>query len=125
MKVSKLEVLLAVGFVQINFYFFRFRLLYLLVNRLNTIGCRMDEIDENSADILTVLESVDRVLGPSAKTTQCLIRSYASCLILYGRGIPVRFRIGVRPNPFKAHAWIEKNGVPIGEKDTTKYYVIL
>jgi hypothetical protein len=46
---------------------------------------------------------------------QCLERSLALYLLLRRRGVAVRYRQGVQPFPFKAHAWIEYQGEVIND----------
>lgn len=53
----------------------------------------------------------------------CLHQSLALCRLLRRRGLPARLRIGVLPNtkPFKAHAWVELFGVPLGSQSVAEY----
>lgn len=46
---------------------------------------------------------------------QCLERSLALYLLLRRRGVAVRYRQGVQPFPFKAHAWVEYRGEVIND----------
>lgn len=45
----------------------------------------------------------------------CLEQSLTLFLLLRRRGVPAELRLGVQPRPFRAHAWIEAGGRPIGE----------
>lgn len=45
----------------------------------------------------------------------CLEQSLTMFLLLRRRGVPAELRLGVQPRPFRAHAWIEAGGRPIGE----------
>ena len=47
----------------------------------------------------------------------CLHQSLALCWILRRKGLPARLRIGVlsQTQPFKAHAWVELDGIPLGQ----------
>jgi hypothetical protein len=45
----------------------------------------------------------------------CLQRSVAVMLLGWAAGAPPAWRTGFRPDPFVAHAWVEVDGVPIGE----------
>jgi hypothetical protein len=45
----------------------------------------------------------------------CLQRSVATALLCRARGTWPTWCTGVRTNPFAAHAWIEVEGVPVGE----------
>lgn len=46
----------------------------------------------------------------------CLEQSIALFVLLRQRGAPARLRLGVRPLPFLAHAWVEVDGVPVNEQ---------
>ncbi|MFJ9741980.1 lasso peptide biosynthesis B2 protein [Streptomyces sp. NPDC101166] len=45
----------------------------------------------------------------------CLQRSVATALLCRARGTWPTWCTGVRTNPFSAHAWVEAEGVPVGE----------
>jgi hypothetical protein len=45
----------------------------------------------------------------------CLEQSLALCFLLRRRGHDAVVRLGVRPYPFAAHAWVEFNGIPLAE----------
>jgi hypothetical protein len=47
----------------------------------------------------------------------CLEQSLALYLLLRRRGVPAVLRIGVRPYPFTAHAWVELDGEPLNEQE--------
>jgi Transglutaminase-like superfamily len=51
----------------------------------------------------------------------CLERSLSLWWMLARQGIATQFRIGVRKDDekFAAHAWVERNGVAIGEPDAS------
>jgi hypothetical protein len=51
----------------------------------------------------------------------CLERSLSLWWLLARQGIDTQFRIGVRRDDekFAAHAWVERNGVAIGEPDAS------
>ncbi|MEI6225866.1 MAG: lasso peptide biosynthesis B2 protein [Deltaproteobacteria bacterium] len=55
--------------------------------------------------------------GLRRRPTTCLYRSLAGFASLRGAGEPVRFVIGVRVDDGEvvAHAWLERNGEPVGE----------
>jgi hypothetical protein len=46
----------------------------------------------------------------------CLQRSVATALLCRMRGVWPDWCTGVRTSPFRAHAWVEVNGRPVGEK---------
>ncbi|WP_031160221.1 lasso peptide biosynthesis B2 protein [Streptomyces durhamensis] len=45
----------------------------------------------------------------------CLQRSVATALLCRARGTWPTWCTGVRTNPFAAHAWVEAEGLPVGE----------
>jgi hypothetical protein len=47
----------------------------------------------------------------------CLPRSLVTLALLRHHGVPAELRIGVRPSPtgLRAHAWVERNGVPVND----------
>jgi len=45
----------------------------------------------------------------------CLEQSLTMFLLLRRQGVRAELRLGVQPRPFRAHAWIESGGRPIGE----------
>ncbi|WP_367123376.1 lasso peptide biosynthesis B2 protein [Streptomyces phytohabitans] len=49
----------------------------------------------------------------------CLERSVATALLCRLRGVWPDWCTGVRTRPFRAHAWVEAEGRPIGEPDDT------
>jgi len=48
---------------------------------------------------------------------QCLEQSVAGYILVRRRGYDVRVRLGVRPYPFTAHAWLEHAGRPLTESE--------
>jgi hypothetical protein len=52
----------------------------------------------------------------------CLPRSLATTLLCRARGVWPTWCSGVRTDPFRAHAWVEVNGRPIGEPPSTDHY---
>jgi hypothetical protein len=46
----------------------------------------------------------------------CLEQSIALFVLLRRAGAPAELRLGVRPLPFLAHAWVEVDGVPVNEQ---------
>lgn len=52
----------------------------------------------------------------------CLQRSIAAALLCRLRGRWPTWCMGVRTNPFSAHAWIETDGEPVGEPHPAGYY---
>jgi transglutaminase-like putative cysteine protease len=56
---------------------------------------------------------VTRVLAVLPRDPRCLTRSLVLTAMLARRGIPATLVIGVRPEPFGAHAWVEHGGRPL------------
>jgi len=52
----------------------------------------------------------------------CLQRSLATALLCRMRGVWPTWCTGVRTSPFRAHAWVEVNGRPVGEPQGAGYY---
>lgn len=52
----------------------------------------------------------------------CLQRSIATALLCRLGGTWPTWCTGVRTAPFRAHAWVEAGGVPIGEAEPPGYY---
>lgn len=46
----------------------------------------------------------------------CLEQSLVLYRVLRRRDQPARLRVGVRPLPFAAHAWVECAGIPVNEQ---------
>jgi hypothetical protein len=74
-----------------------------------------------AAEVLAWRDAVNTVSRRCAGEG-CLQRSIA--VVLLGRffGAPPGWRTGFRPNPFTAHAWVEVDGVPIGEPDAVAHF---
>ncbi|GAA4623017.1 hypothetical protein GCM10023196_017520 [Actinoallomurus vinaceus] len=52
----------------------------------------------------------------------CLQRSVATALLCRLTGCWPTWCTGVRMEPFRAHAWVEVSGRPIGERDEIRFY---
>ena len=57
--------------------------------------------------------AVTRVLGGLPRDPRCLTSSLVLTALLARRGIPATLVIGVRLDPFAAHAWVEHEGRPL------------
>ncbi len=55
----------------------------------------------------------------------CLPRSFALAFFLRSAGLPAQHRIGVARYPFRAHAWVEIEGCPVGESLDVSPFVAL
>jgi transglutaminase-like putative cysteine protease len=49
------------------------------------------------------------------RRAQCLEQSLTLYVLLRRRGVPADLKLGVRPRPFYAHAWVEVRGRALGE----------
>jgi hypothetical protein len=54
-----------------------------------------------------------RVLGVLPSDPRCLRTSLVLTALLARRGISATLVVGVRPDPFAAHAWVEHRGRPL------------
>lgn len=52
----------------------------------------------------------------------CLQRSVATALLCRMRGVWPDWCTGVRTEPFRAHAWVEVDGLPVGEPHQSAAY---
>lgn len=57
--------------------------------------------------------AVTRLLGALPRDPRCLRKSLVLSALLARRGIGATLVIGVRPDPFAAHAWVERDGRPL------------
>jgi transglutaminase-like putative cysteine protease len=57
--------------------------------------------------------AVTRVVGFLQRDPRCLTTSLVLTALLARRGIPATLVIGVRADPFAAHAWVEHRGRPL------------
>ena len=60
--------------------------------------------------------AVDLAAALYFKPVLCLQRSAAAACLLKKQGHPAEMVIGVQQLPFVAHAWVELNGMVIGDK---------
>lgn len=59
-------------------------------------------------------QAVVRTLSVLPTDSRCLMRSLVLTRMLARRGMDVRFVLAVRSgDEFKAHAWVERGGVPL------------
>lgn len=62
---------------------------------------------------LQLAGAVTRVLGALPQDPRCLTSALVLTSLLARRGIAVTLVIGVRLDPFAAHAWVEHGGRPL------------
>jgi hypothetical protein len=71
-------------------------------------------------------EAVDRACVLYFKQVQCLQRSAVTVCVLRQQGAPAELVIGARPFPFRAHAWVEVQGIVVNDKvSATETYAVL
>jgi Transglutaminase-like superfamily len=76
-------------------------------------GGGMGSASENARMGVRVGAAVTRVLGALPRDPRCLTKSLVLLALLSRRGIPATLVIGVRHDPFAAHAWVEHDGRPL------------
>jgi hypothetical protein len=66
--------------------------------------------------------AVQRTLGPLPADTRCLMQSLVLTRLLARRGRQAKLVIGVSPaGMFTAHAWVEREGVPLLPADDKEF----
>lgn len=81
---------------------------------------RRQRFEKTGWDRPLVLETARRVATAAAfypGRAQCLEQSLALFVLLRRRGIAADLKIGVKPFPFTAHAWVEHEGHAVNEVD--------
>jgi hypothetical protein len=68
---------------------------------------------------------VTRVLGVLPRDPRCLTTSLVLTALLARRGVPALIVIGVCPEPFAAHAWVEYRGRPLLQPATAPFERLL
>jgi len=69
-----------------------------------------------------VCNAVHRACVWYPKRTLCLQRSAVTTCLLRVRGISAAMKIGVRPMPFMAHAWVEADGFVVNDWPKVKKF---
>jgi hypothetical protein len=75
------------------------------------VGCEASEIDYGAG--LRLGAAVNRMLDVLPRDPRCLTTSLVLTALLARRGVASTLVIGVRPDPFAAHAWVEYRGRPL------------
>ena len=86
----------------------------------------------DSSHTLTITQKLQPLVGYASRLhpipMTCLVKSLALQKMLSKRSIPAQVKIGTQKihNALYAHAWVEVNGVPIGEASdlTQKFHVL-
>ena len=71
--------------------------------------------DSNGMGADLVGERVATAAAFYPRRALCLEQSLTLYVALKRAGVDARLRVGVRPMPFAAHAWVEVNGQPVYE----------
>jgi hypothetical protein len=79
-------------------------------------GHRPGSEEKAKAVVERVCSAVDLACLWYWKRALCLQRSFAVACLLKKRGIAAELVIGARQLPFKAHAWVEWDGLPVNDK---------
>jgi transglutaminase-like putative cysteine protease len=66
-----------------------------------------------------------RVFGVLPRDPRCLTTSLVLTALLARRGVPAMIVIGVCPDPFAAHAWVEYRGRPLLQPATAPFARLL
>jgi Transglutaminase-like superfamily/Coenzyme PQQ synthesis protein D (PqqD) len=72
--------------------------------------------------VAAVCRAVDRACTIYPRQALCLQRSAAAACLLRDHGVPARLVVGTRKHPFRAHAWVEVEGVVVNDKRGMKEY---
>jgi hypothetical protein len=76
--------------------------------------------------VAAVCRAMDRANTIYPRRALCLQRSAAAVCVLRDHGVAAELVIGARKHPFRAHAWVEADGVVVNDKRGVKdYYVEL
>lgn len=79
------------------------------------LGAREPEAGWNGGDTEVIAHGVAAAAAFYPRRALCLEQSLALFVALRRAGAPAKLRIGVRPLPFVAHAWVEIDGIAINE----------
>jgi hypothetical protein len=87
-------------------------------------SCRHTNRSEDLAQ--TVCSAVDLACVWYWKQVLCLQRSAVTVHLLRDRGVPAQLVIGAQQMPFKAHAWVEVDGLVVNDRTyTNEIYAVL
>jgi hypothetical protein len=76
----------------------------------------------NSIDVPTLCEAVHTAAVWYPKQTLCLQKASVTTSLLRQHGFPADMKIGVRKQPFHAHAWVEVDGQVVGDHQNVRKY---
>jgi transglutaminase-like putative cysteine protease len=93
---------------------------------MRRVSDRGDSPDEDAYGTgLRMGRIVTRVLRVLPRDPRCLARSLVLTALLARRGVPATIVIGVCPDPFAAHAWVEYRGRPLLQPATAPFERLL
>lgn len=86
---------------------------------LRRAGMRGATITRTGLDITGQIAALSQAFDHTGlilgRTNRCLVRSLALFSVLRNRGIAAQFVIGVRAQPFAAHAWVQYDGTVLND----------
>ena len=95
-----------------------------LYRRVRRQPVRTREFDTNTSR--RACTAIDRACVFYFKQVQCLQRSAATVCVLRHLGVPAELVIGAQSLPFRAHAWVEVQGMIVNDKvSATETYAVL
>ena len=73
--------------------------------------------------VAAVCRALDHACTLYPRQALCLQRAAAAVCLLRNHGVPARLVVGARKHPFRAHAWVEVDGIVVNDKrGVTSYY---
>jgi hypothetical protein len=78
--------------------------------------------DPSGVDLPGVCEAVHTAAVWYPKQTLCLQKASVTASLLRQHGYQAEMKIGVRKQPFHAHAWVEVNGEVVGDHQNVRKY---
>ncbi|MBA4493679.1 lasso peptide biosynthesis B2 protein [Paenactinomyces guangxiensis] len=73
-------------------------------------------------EAMIVYQSIHQMKRWAWVRLACLETSLALLMYAYFEGKSVDFCVGVKLYPFESHAWVEVNGLPVQEDESTEKY---
>ena len=73
-------------------------------------------------ELPAVCEAVHTAAVWYPKQTLCLQKASVTTSLLRQHGFPADMKIGVRKQPFHAHAWVEVDGQVVGDHQNVRKY---
>jgi hypothetical protein len=77
---------------------------------------------QESAALPALCEAVQTAAVWYPKQTLCLQKASVTTSLLRQHGFPADMKIGVRKQPFHAHAWVEVDGQVVGDHENVRKY---